>query len=229
MNVAIILASGSGTRFGADRPKQFLDIAGRTVLEHTIAAFQRHAGIDEIAVVTRPEYIEEVSTMAERDGFVKVRRVLTGGRERYFSTLAALEAYTDGDDCLLIHDGVRPLVTQRIIGDCLAALRLYDAVDVAVPTTDTIIEVDDGGHIVRTPPRSALRNVQTPQCFRRRVLAEAFRLALQDAAFQPTDDCSVVCRYLPSVRVKVVEGDTRNIKITYPQDLETARRVLAAE
>lgn len=222
MNVAIILAGGSGSRVGGDKPKQFLEIAGKMIIEHTIEAFHRNDRIDEIAIVSRQDYVEEVKAMVERDGYTKVKHVLCGGKERYHSSLAALEAYPDDADCLLFHDCVRPLVSQRIINDCLDALNRYDAVDVAIPATDTIIEIADDGSICRIPQRSHLRNVQTPQGFRRSTIRRAFDLALQDPDFQPTDDCSVIFRYLPEVPIYVVNGDTTNIKITYKEDLDFA-------
>ena len=229
MNVAIILAGGSGTRLGGERPKQFLTVAGKMVIEHTIEAFHRNSRIDEIAIVTRVDYVDDMREMIARNAYGKVKHVLCGGKERYHSSLAALAVYHDDDDRLLFHDCVRPLVSQRIIDDCLDALDSYDAVDVAVPSTDTIIEVDEQGNICRIPQRSRLRNVQTPQGFRRCVIRRAFDLALQDPDFMPTDDCSVVFRYLPDTRIRVVEGDTSNIKITYKEDLEFAERMLGGQ
>lgn len=225
-NIAIILAGGSGSRFGADMPKQFLQVAGKMIIEHTIDAFERHPMIDEIAIVSRADYMEEMREMVKKDGYVKVTHVLQGGKERYHSSLAAIEAFTDDDDNLLIHDGVRPLVSERIISDCVNALAEYEAVDVAVPTSDTIIELNEDGSIARIPQRRLLRNAQTPQCFRRRVIAEAFRLALQDPDFFPTDDCSIVLKYMPEVAIKVVDGEPSNIKVTYKSDLETVERRL---
>lgn len=225
-NIAIILAGGSGSRFGADMPKQFLQVAGKMIIEHTIDAFERHPMIDEIAIVSRADYMEEMREMVKKDGYVKVTHVLQGGKERYHSSLAAIEAFTDDDDNLLIHDGVRPLVSERIISDCVNALAEYEAVDVAVPTTDTIIELNEDGSIARIPQRRLLRNAQTPQCFRRRVIAGAFRLALQDPDFFPSDDCSIVLKYMPEVAIKVVDGEPSNIKVTYKSDLETVERRL---
>lgn len=232
MNIAIILAGGSGSRVGGDRPKQFLEVAGKMIIEHTIETFHRNERIDEIAIVSREDYVPDVKALVERRGYTKVRHVLCGGKERYHSSLAALAAYKDDADCLLFHDCVRPLVSQRIINDCLDALKEYDAVDVAVPTTDTIIEASpnpsQGGELIITgiPPRSTLYNVQTPQGFHRGVIAKAFDLALQDPSFQPTDDCSVVFRYLPGTKLHVVNGEPTNIKITYKEDLEFAERML---
>ena len=225
-HIAVILAGGSGRRLGGDCPKQFLQVGGKTVLELSIEAFHRNSRIDEIAVVTRADFIGHVSDIVRRQGYEKVRHVVAGGSERHFSTLAALELYGGAEDCLLIHDAVRPLVSQRIINDCIDALDTADAVDVAVAATDTIIAVDDEGRITDIPPRKTLRNVQTPQAFRAATLREAFRLALADSRFVPTDDCSVVFRYLPQCPIKVVEGDTANIKITYKEDLEKVEAAL---
>lgn len=227
MNIAIILAGGSGSRVGGDKPKQFLEVAGKMIIEHTIEAFHRNDRIDEIAIVSRQDYVDDVEAMVRRNGYGKVRHVLCGGKERYHSSLAALAAYDNDADCLLFHDCVRPLVSQRIINDCLDALQTFDAVDVAVPATDTMIEVDENGNICRIPQRSMLRNVQTPQGFRRGTIRKAFDLALQDPGFQPTDDVSVVFRYLPDTPIKVIEGDTNNIKITYKEDLAFAERKLS--
>ena len=225
-NVAIILAGGSGKRLGGDLPKQFLEVAGKTVMEHCIEAFEQHDEVDEIAIVSREDFVPDVEALVARNKYNKVKHVLRGGKERYHSSLAALEAYPE--ECnLLFHDCVRPLVSERIIHDCITALQEFEAVDVAVPTTDTIIQLDDSGCISSIPPRALLRNVQTPQGFRRSTIRKAFDLALQDPGFLPTDDCSVIHRYLPDVNIHVVEGDADNFKITYKSDLERAETLLA--
>lgn len=227
MNVAVILAGGSGSRFGADKPKQFLTVAGKTIMEHTLDAFSKNKNIDEICIVSRADWVDEVKEIVARGGYTKVKNVTKGGKERYHSTLAALAIYTRNDDNLFIHDCVRPLVSQRIINDCAKALQQYDAVDVAVPTTDTIIELNEDGCISRIPQRKMLRNVQTPQCFRRGTLAKAFSKAVPE--FMPTDDCSVVHTYLPEVPIHVVEGEMQNIKITFPEDILFAEKVFSTQ
>ena len=219
--IAILLAGGSGSRFGADRPKQFLEVNGCTVLEHSIKAFNRSSLVDEIVIVTRQDFILEVTSIAS--AYPKVKHVCTGGKERYHSTLSALEVCNSGDNILLIHDAVRPVVSENIIKRCVEALNEYDAVGVAVPSTDTIVRVDANECIVESLPRVALRNMQTPQGFRQRVLRKAFDIGLQDPCFAPTDDCGVVRTYLPHVPIRIVEGEVTNIKITYPKDLEMIR------
>lgn len=225
--VAVLLAGGSGSRMGADRPKQFLEVMGKTILEWSIIAFSRVAEIDEVCIVCRKDWMDDVHQLVERGKYEKVAHILPGGRERYDSSLAAIGAYDDDEVRLLLHDSVRPLVSERIIRDCIKALDQFDAVDVAVPSTDTIIEVNEEGIITRTPKRSLLKNVQTPQGFRLGTIRHAYELALQDPAFQTTDDCGVVFRYLPDIPIKVIEGETTNIKITYPQDILMMEQVLA--
>jgi 2-C-methyl-D-erythritol 4-phosphate cytidylyltransferase len=136
-------------------------------------------------------------------------------------------ANTGPGDCgVLLHDAARPLVDQRIIADCVASLEVHDAAGVAVPASDTIV-ITDNGVMHSVPPRETLFRCQTPQCFRLPVITRAHELAAADPGFSPTDDCGVVLRYLPDVRVHIVPGSERNIKITYPQDLAIAETMLA--
>ncbi len=226
--VAIILAAGQGSRMGTDIPKQFLTLGDKTILEHSIEAFERHSMVDEIGVVVQQEYISRVATMVQQRQYSKVRHIIVGGEERYKSSLAAIEQYA-GDDCnLLLHDAARPFVAAETITACVVALRSCEAVCVAVPTTDTVLELSEEGTIARIPPRRLLRNAQTPQGFRRSTLARAFVLAAHDPSFTPTDDCSVVQRYLPDVSIKVVRGSEENIKITYKSDLDSLKNIVPA-
>lgn len=226
-NIGIILAGGSGRRIGGDIPKQFLTIAGRTILEYTLATFQKHSCIDEIAVVVNPIYQDKVRELIRTNHFTKVRHLLANGAERYHSTLSALNAYQQEDCNLLIHDAVRPLVSGRIIQEVADNLTNFQVVNVAIPATDTIIEVDETKTFIeRIPNRSRLYQVQTPQGFYRPVLQRAYDLALLDPDFQTTDDCGVVKKYLPEERIKIVAGEISNIKITWPEDLAYAESFL---
>ena len=124
--VAVLLAGGVGSRFGADRPKQFLEIAGRTILEYAVDAFDCNAHVSEIAIVSHKAHVADVEALVASNAWTKPMRVLTGGKERYDSSLAAIRAYADVPEvALLIHDSVRPLVSQRIIND--VCLSLQDA------------------------------------------------------------------------------------------------------
>ena len=218
--IGVILAGGTGSRVGLSIPKQLLKIAGRPVLEHTVAIFEQAPVIDEILILMHPDHLEAAERIAER--YPKVSRVVPGGSTRNESTRAALDALdvlaagSDPDARVLFHDAVRPLMDMRILNDLVAALDHHDAVDVAIRSADTIIEVDDDNVIVDIPDRSKLRRGQTPQAFRLSTIREAYRRAWLDPDFVATDDCSVVLKYMPEVPIAVVDGSEQNIKITEP-------------
>ncbi len=227
--VAVVLAGGVGQRLGAGMPKQLLRLAGRTLVEHCVAAFEQAAGIDEILVVMAGGYAGQVEAMLADAGYRKVSAVIEGGVTRPDSTrvaLAAIARTQPGEVGVLLHDAARPLVDGRIIADCVASLRVHDAAGVAVPASDTMV-ITDRGVMQSMPRRETLLRCQTPQCFRLSVITRAHELAAADPDFAPTDDCGVVLRYLPEVSVHVVAGSERNIKITYPQDLAIAEMLLA--
>lgn len=219
MNVAIILAGGSGNRLGGDRPKQFLKVAGKKIIEHTIDVFENNECIDEIAIVCKEEFIPEVEQMIVDNQYRKIGKVLHGGSERYQSSLSAIEAYPDEVN-LIFHDAVRPLLNNRIINDCIEALSNYNAVDVAIPATDTIIQIESSSNTIDSiPDRNLLMNGQTPQCFKRQTIKKAYDLALKDPGFKTTDDCGVVRKYLPEEPIFVVRGEPFNMKVTHVEDL----------
>lgn len=226
MNIAIILAAGSGTRMGTKTPKQFIEIEGKTLMEYSIAAFEQNENIDEIAVVTKEEFFPLVESFIEKNGFKKVRKLLKGGKERYDSSLAAINAYTNDDDKLFLHDCVRAGVSQHIIDECARGVEKYEAIEIGVEPTDTVVGIDEEGCITEIPVRSMLRNAQTPQCFRRGTIKRAFDIALQDPDFKATDDCGVVHKYLPEVRIFVAKGEQENFKVTFPEDIERFRKML---
>jgi 2-C-methyl-D-erythritol 4-phosphate cytidylyltransferase len=246
--VAVVLGGGLGQRLGASKPKQLLTLGGRTLIEHCVAAFEAAPGVDEILVVMARGYIEPVREMLAARGFGKVSGVIEGGATRPESTRAALAAIAAsspaagveagagargaggelGECGVLLHDAARPLVDQRIIADCVAALAEHEAAGVAVPASDTMV-VTEAGVMVSMPSREGLLRCQTPQCFRLPVIALAHERAAADPGFSPTDDCGVVMRYLPEVPVHVVPGSDRNIKVTYAADLVVAGALLGME
>lgn len=216
-NIAIILAGGVGSRLGMSTPKQFFKVAGKMVVEHTIDVFERNQHIDEIAIVSNPALVADFENIVLRNKWRKVKKILKGGAERYYSSLSAITAYQNEDANLIFHDAVRPLVSQRIIDDVVKALDTHRAVNVAVPSADTIIEVD-GDFITNIPDRSRLRRGQTPQAFDRQLIADAYEKALKDPNFRTTDDCGVVRTYLPEEPIFVVRGEESNMKLTYRED-----------
>jgi 2-C-methyl-D-erythritol 4-phosphate cytidylyltransferase len=224
-NVAVLLAGGVGTRVGLDIPKQLIKIAGRSILEHTLATLHSHPQIDEVVIMMASGHLDAVRAIVKAGDYTKVSHILEGADTRNGTTLKALATVSSGDSKVLLHDGVRPLVSPRIITDCLEALDTYDAVDVAIPSADTIIEVTAENTIAEIPPRANLRRGQTPQAFRASVIKRAYDVASQDENFEATDDCTVVLRYLPEVPIGVVAGEERNMKITEPIDVYIADKL----
>jgi len=226
MNIAVILAGGSGSRFGSKTPKQFLRLAGRYIIEYTIEAFEKNENIDEICIVSHNDYRDQFVEIVSRNNFKKVKKIISGGRERSDSSYSALKAYKNENCNFVFHDGVRPFITQKIIDDTIEALKEYSAVDVAIPSADTIIEVDEANIITDIPKRANLRRGQTPQAFHKDTIVKAYELFLKDDTKPPfTDDCGLV-RYYLGEDIFVVDGDETNIKITYPADLLFAEKLI---
>ena len=223
--VGVVLAGGVGTRVGLAIPKQLLKIAGKPVIEHTLAAFEAAPEVDEVVVLMTPGYLEDINAIVEHRGFRKVTAVIEGGTTRNDSTRNALDHLGTEECNVLFHDAVRPLVSQRIIRECVNALRTYEAVDVGIPSADTIVVVDADEIITDIPDRAQLRRGQTPQGFRLSTIRRAYEVAWQDPDFKATDDCSVVLKYLPDVPIHVVEGSEHNMKVTAPVDLFIADKL----
>ncbi len=226
--VAVVLAGGTGQRFGGGLPKQLQLLAGKPLVEHSIAAFEAAPGVDSILLVMAAGFADQASKQLGAGQYGKLTGIVDGGTARADSTRRAIAALGASECNVLLHDAARPLVDQRIIADCVTALGSAPAVGVVVPSPDTIVVVSDGV-MTQMPSRDSLRRCQTPQGFRLSVLRRAHELALADPAFSTaaaTDDCGVVLRYLPDVAIKVVPGSERNIKITYPADLDVAEALL---
>lgn len=224
-NVGIILAGGVGARMGLGYPKQFAKIAGKTVLEHTLDVFQMHDEIDEIIIVAVPFYEEGIRKIVLAGQYSKVAKIINGGKERTDSTKSAMAALSNADTetKLVIHDAVRPLLSAQIISSCLSKLDTYNAVDVVIPCTDTIVEVAND-EIVSIPNRSLLRQGQTPQAFKLGLLKQAYHL--YDAMdISATCDCGIVLKTLPNEKIAVVQGSETNIKLTQGVDLFLADKL----
>jgi 2-C-methyl-D-erythritol 4-phosphate cytidylyltransferase len=222
--VGVVLAGGVGARVGLAVPKQLLKIAGKPIIEHTLAVFESSSEIDDVLVLMTPGYTDDIDAIVEARGFTKVTAVVEGGATRNESTRRALDALGTDECNVLFHDAVRPLLTHRIIRECVNALQRFEAVDVVIPSADTIVVVDDD-IISDIPDRGRLRRGQTPQGFRLSTIRAAYELAWQDPNFSATDDCSVVLRYLPDVQIHVVEGSEHNMKVTAPVDLFIADKL----
>ncbi len=224
MIYGIVLASGKGERFKEEIPKQFVKLAGRTVVEHTVSTLEHHSGISAIIIVTLKEYVPKIEEMVLRNKWRKVIKILVGGKTRQESSYIGVNAIDDEEALVLIHDAVRPLLSYRIIDDVIEALHTHNAVDVAIPSTDTIIRIDENSLIEEIPSRTFLWRGQTPQGFRLSVIKKAHQLAMKDKFTQVTDDCGLVLHYNLS-EIYVVKGDDYNIKITTPIDIYLADKL----
>lgn len=222
-NVAVILAGGVGNRLGSEIPKQLLQVCGKTIIEYSIEAFEKNEHIDEIVIVINSKYLDQIRSITSRKKYTKVSKIIAGGDSRSSSSLAAINAFKNMNNDnlnLLFHDSVRPLISQQIINEVANALERYNAVNVGVKTTDTIMKLDCDNFMQEVPARNLLYRTQTPQAFRYSTISKAYHLAMQDTDFKATDDCGVVLKYLSDEKIYVVNGEERNIKITYKADLD---------
>lgn len=220
---AIIAAGGSGRRLGAAVPKQMLDIGGGTMLERSVAAFVGHPRVSEVIVVL-PDSHDPLAVFA-RGGAksLPVLRKVTGGPRRQDSVANAFDAVSPSADVVLIHDAARPFVTESLIARTIDAAAQHGAAIAAVQSRDTVKRVD-AGVIVDTIPRDTIYLAQTPQAFRREVLAAAVKLGR--AGTEATDEAALAER--AGYQVHVVDGDPGNVKITTESDLDAARQRMAA-
>ena len=215
--IALVPAAGMGTRMGASINKQYLLLAGKPILAHTLELLQQADCIDEIYPIVPLAEIDYCRIhIVEQYGFTKVRQIIAGGAERQHSVLNGLRAIdAAADDIIIIHDGVRPFVPLAVLQRALELAREYDGAVVAVPVKDTV-KVVRNAFAVATPPRETLWLAQTPQTFRYSVIMAAHELA-EAEGFSGTDDASLLERL--DKKVHIVIGDYRNIKITTPEDL----------
>ena len=216
-NIALLLASGTGKRCGLDYPKQFALIGNKTILEIIVETFQNHKLIDEIILVTSQDYIDKVKELTNK--YSKVSNVVLGGETRKDSSYNGISAINYNEAKVLIHDAVRPLVSEQIISNCIEALNEYNAVCAGIPSTDTILMIDELANITSIPPRKLLCRAQTPQCFKLGVIKEAHKKATLDEKCSVTDDCGLVINYT-NEKIHVISGSEDNIKVTYKEDIE---------
>lgn len=224
MNIAVILAGGTGSRMGmVDRPKQFIDIYGKPVVIHTIEAFEINENIDAICVICTKEWQEDLSIWLKEYDIRKVRWIGNAGSSRQESSLNALNAIKDDvkdDDIIIIHDSARPLISQRIINDNIEKVKECGACDTVIPSQDTVIRSLDGEYLDSIPSRHELYLGQTPQSFRYSIVRKAYDdyFALpEDKRPLMTDDCGLVLA--SGVKIGMAMGDKLNMKMTTMEDL----------
>lgn len=229
MNIALILAAGSGTRMGnADKPKQFLPIYGKPLMIHTIEAFEINDEVDKIVIVTNEQYIDQVKVWCKQYDLSKVRGVVAGGNSRQISVYNGLKAVEElvssPDDIIVIHDAARPLISQKIINDNIAVCKKFGAVDTVIKASDTIIRSKDNEIISDIPNRNELYQGQTPQTFKFKIIKDAHEKALKEDIPNVTDDAKLVLSF--GIDVHLVEGSAQNFKITTFDDLMMLKALL---
>ena len=215
----VIVAAGSASRMGGI-DKVMAPLGGEPMIVRTVRAFQDCDAIASIVIVTREDLIRPISGLCRDMG--KVAAVVAGGKTRQESVHLGLNALPKGTKLAAVHDGARPLISWQVIDRVVRAANTYGAAAPAVPVKDTI-KVVQGRLVKETPDRSSLMAVQTPQVFDFDLLRGALRKAEEDGA-QVTDDCSAVER--TGMKIKIVEGDERNLKVTTPMDLKIAELLL---
>ncbi len=222
MNSAIIVAAGSGTRFGTKTPKQFLEILGKPLIIHTLERFESCPAIDEIILVLSAEEIANFRRTSEKYNLKKLEKIISGGKTRAASVLKGLNAI-ESQRCTIVavHDGARPLVSVGEISVTIKKAKETGAACLVAAVADTIKEVVDG-KIVGTIDRSNLRRALTPQCFRYEILKRAF--AENEISEIITDECFLVEKL--GYEIAIVEGSAQNIKITSQEDFVFAENLL---
>ncbi len=220
----VIAAAGKGTRMQSDINKQYMIIDGRPVLSYSLNLFEKMGIVDEIVVVTgenEREYCER--EIIRRFKYTKVSAVLSGGKERQDSVWVGLRKLAKNTDLVAVHDGARPLLSARVVNSLIKEAQAWGAAVPGINSKDTQKMVDRDGFVRQTLDRNGVFAIQTPQVFNYKELIMAYQKAYEEE-FRGTDDASLFERYIG--RVKVVEGDYNNLKITTPEDMIIAEALL---
>ena len=223
---AVIVAAGKGKRMGTDISKQFLPLCGKEILTHTVEKFEKAQNIRDIVLVTGMDSLQDVKDMVQEYGWRKVVSVVVGGKERQDSVWNGLLAVSEDTEIVLIHDGVRPFVTEEILDRSIETALDMGGCVAGAPAKDTIKVCNSENIAIDTPDRNTLWQIQTPQTFRKDLILKAYAQAKADG-FIGTDDASLAeyCGY----PVKVIMGSYRNIKITTKEDLLIGEAFLKEE
>ena len=228
MNIAVILAAGSSHRFNAEMPKQFFEIDGHPLIWYAIDSFHRVETIDLIVLVSQKEHIDYLSKLVQDSNFTKVQHIILGGKTRQessFNAVKFVKTLAEDDDIVLIHDAARPLVSGRIINECVEGAHKYNAVTTALPSDDTTIISSDGQQISFMPERKNIYRVQTPQAFKVGMIYIAHHLLKNEN--DSTDDAGLIFRtFMP---VHLVTGDKKAMKVTSLEDIYYIKALLHGE
>ena len=228
MNIALIIAGGRGVRMQQEVPKQFLTVNEKPVIVYTMEAFQRHADIDAIAVVCISGWERILSAYAREYGITKLRHIIPGGdcgQASIRNGVFELEKHYGGEDLVLVHDAIRPMVSAEIISDCIATATQYGSAIAVIPCQEAMLVTQDQLSTCESFPRANLRRTQTPQGFPIGILADAHREALEKGITNSIASCTLMVELGRTIHFS--HGSEKNLKLTTPDDIDIFRALLA--
>lgn len=230
--IAIIFAGGSGVRMGAGKPKQFLEVNGKPIIIHTLEIFENHKMIDEIYIACKEDYIETLKKLLKRFDISKVKSIVPGGSTgmgSIYNALSAAAKDNDNNDIVLIHDGVRPIVTDELINDVIEKTEKYGSAVTCTPLFETPIISKTGDCVEETPKRSDCYTAQAPQAFKLGDVLEAHNKIIKDNPEYDgiVDNCTLMKKL--GKEVPIVKGPRSNIKVTTTEDLYIFKALLEFE
>jgi 2-C-methyl-D-erythritol 4-phosphate cytidylyltransferase len=230
MNIVLLFAGGSGIRMNtSSKPKQFLQLYGKEIIIHTVEIFEKHPAIDTIVVVCIESWISFFRDLLEKYNIDKVKWVVPGGvngQESIYNGLSSIQPHVPDDSIVLIHDGVRPLITQELISQCIQSVVSYGSAITITPEIETVVSLDDEGKVVSIMDRSKCFHAKAPQCFRFSDIWQAHKKAKQDGLTDMIDSASLMRHYGYSLHTE--QGAYDNIKITTPSDFYIFRALYEA-
>lgn len=229
-NIALIIAGGSGARMHQNIPKQFITVNERPVIIYTLEAFQRHADIDAIAVVCIEGWAQVLQAYAEQFNITKLKHIIPGGENGQDSIrngVYELEKYYKEDDIVLIHDAIRPMVSEEIISDCIVKTRQYGCAISTIPCAEAMMQTEDGIVSTGSYPRDNLKRTQTPQGFPLGKICDLHRRALEKGITNSVASCTLMIEM--GEQVYFSAGSEKNIKLTTVEDIDIFKALLFAK
>lgn len=220
---AIVPAAGKGERLGSKIHKPFVVIGKEPILAHTLAALDDSDYIDEVILVINESDLAKARSLIKKDKLKKIKKITLGGKRRMDSVRSGLSEVSEDVDYVIVHDGVRPFLDNKMISSVLEGAKTFGAAITCVPVKPTVKEIEKGDFVTATLNRKSLVEVQTPQAFKKDILIRAYKKAFDDAV-DATDDSVLVERL--GIKVKAVKGSYKNIKITTVEDLRYARTLI---
>lgn len=216
---AIILAAGNSTRYGRNKNKNFEKIKGKSIIQYSIEAFLKNDYVDDIIIAVKKLEIEQIKSIINRIVFSKIIKIIIGGNSRKESVQNCIKA--TNSDIVIIQDAARPLIKQKYINDCIENIGDYKGVTIGVTPKDTIKVADNNGIVKYTTVRKNTWQIQTPQCFDRKILQEMYEKYKNEDI---TDDCALLEK--GKYKIRIINGDYSNIKITTPEDMKIIKEIM---